>query len=143
MRMPKPAFTRPAKSAPLPPAKRFHHPKFGEGALESQDGVGPDAEADGPLRRRFEDSARTVPDRGLGSGAFLSAKERTLPATEDTCRNASRGIPHRFAFRLRASDHVARSRRDFQASAREDGSHLVRQALETAEGLLGRGRAAA
>ena len=42
-KMPKPEFKRPPPRAAAPPAKRFHHPKFGEGALESQQGEGPDA----------------------------------------------------------------------------------------------------
>ena len=54
--MPKPAFVRPAKSAPPPPAKRMHHPKFGDGVLESQDGVGPDAK----LTIKFESGSKTL-----------------------------------------------------------------------------------
>jgi hypothetical protein len=55
-RMPKPGFKRPAKAEPAPPAKKFHHPKFGEGALESQDGVGPDAK----LTIKFEGGSKTL-----------------------------------------------------------------------------------
>jgi hypothetical protein len=55
-RMPKPELKRPAKAEPLPPAKKFHHPKFGEGALLSQDGVGPDAK----LTIEFESGSKTL-----------------------------------------------------------------------------------
>lgn len=55
-RMPKPAFVRPAKPAPPPPPKRFHHPKFGEGVLESQDGAGEEAK----LTIKFASGSRTL-----------------------------------------------------------------------------------
>jgi hypothetical protein len=42
-RMPKPEFKAPAKPAPAPEAKRYRHPKFGDGVLRAQDGVGPEA----------------------------------------------------------------------------------------------------
>lgn len=41
--MPKPEFKRPPPKAAAPPARKFQHPKFGEGLLESQEGEGPDA----------------------------------------------------------------------------------------------------
>jgi hypothetical protein len=56
MRMPKPVFKRPEKAAPPPPAKRFEHPKFGAGVLESRDGVGPDAK----LTIKFESGSKTL-----------------------------------------------------------------------------------
>jgi hypothetical protein len=55
-RMPKPAFKRPAKPAPPADARRFQHPKFGQGVLEAQDGVGPDAK----LTLRFESGSKTL-----------------------------------------------------------------------------------
>jgi hypothetical protein len=55
-RMPKPEFKRPAKAAPAPDARRFTHPKFGEGELLSQDGVGPDAK----LTIRFDVGQKTM-----------------------------------------------------------------------------------
>jgi hypothetical protein len=55
-RMPKPEFKRPAKAAPPADAKRFQHPKFGEGVLQSQDGVGPDAK----LTIKFEAGSKTL-----------------------------------------------------------------------------------
>jgi hypothetical protein len=55
-RMPKPEFRPPVKAAPLPPAKRFAHPKFGTGVLESQDGVGPEAK----LRIKFESGSKSL-----------------------------------------------------------------------------------
>jgi hypothetical protein len=42
-RMPKPQLRSPAKPAAAPEARRLTHPKFGEGVLTSQDGVGPEA----------------------------------------------------------------------------------------------------
>ena len=42
-RMPKPAFKAPAKPGPAPEAKRFRHPKFGDGVLRAQNGDGPEA----------------------------------------------------------------------------------------------------
>ena len=56
MRMPKPAFKRPEKAAPPPPAARFEHPKFGAGVLVSRDGVGPDAK----LTIKFESGSKTL-----------------------------------------------------------------------------------
>jgi hypothetical protein len=55
-RMPKPAYVRPAGRGPQPPAKRFGHPKFGEGVLERQDGVGPDAK----LTIKFDGGSKTL-----------------------------------------------------------------------------------
>lgn len=55
-RMPKPEFKSPPKPAPPPEAKRFTHPKFGEGVLQSQDGVGPEAK----LTIQFESGAKTL-----------------------------------------------------------------------------------
>ena len=55
-RMPKPEFKRPPKAAPEALAKRFHHPKFGEGVLETQDGIGPEAK----LTIRFDGGSRTL-----------------------------------------------------------------------------------
>jgi len=56
VRMPKPAFVRSAKAAPPPPARRLFHPKFGEGVLESQDGVGPEAK----LTIKFESGSKIL-----------------------------------------------------------------------------------
>jgi hypothetical protein len=55
-RMPKPKFKSPPKPAPAPDARRFTHPKFGEGVLKSQDGVGPEAK----LTIDFESGPRTL-----------------------------------------------------------------------------------
>jgi hypothetical protein len=55
-RMPKPAFRPPAKVAPPPPPKQFHHPKFGVGVLESQEGDGPGAK----LTIKFEIGSKTL-----------------------------------------------------------------------------------
>ena len=55
-RMPKPELKRPAKADAAPPARRFVHPKFGEGVLASQDGAGPDAK----LTIKFESGPRTL-----------------------------------------------------------------------------------
>ena len=55
-RMPKPEFKRPPKPAPPAAAKRFQHPKFGEGVLETQAGVGPDAK----LTIKFEGGSKTL-----------------------------------------------------------------------------------
>jgi hypothetical protein len=59
-RMPKPEFKAPAKPGPTPEARRFRHPKFGDGVLRAQDGAGPEAKltiefANGPktLLARF------------------------------------------------------------------------------------------
>jgi hypothetical protein len=55
-KMPKPEFKRPAPLAPTPPAKRFEHPKFGAGVLESQSGSGPEAK----LTIKFEAGSKTL-----------------------------------------------------------------------------------
>jgi hypothetical protein len=54
-RMPKPAFKAPTKAPPVV-AKRFQHPKFGEGVLQAQDGAGPDAK----LTIKFEAGSKTL-----------------------------------------------------------------------------------
>ncbi len=41
--MPKPERRAPAAPKPPEAARRFQHPKFGDGVLQSQDGTGPDA----------------------------------------------------------------------------------------------------
>lgn len=56
LRMPKPEFKPPPKAAPPPPPKRYQHPKFGEGVLVSQDGVGEDAK----LTIKFEAGPKTL-----------------------------------------------------------------------------------
>jgi hypothetical protein len=55
-RMPKPEFRRPPKPPPPAEARRFRHPKFGEGVLEAQDGAGPDAK----LTIKFESGSKTL-----------------------------------------------------------------------------------
>jgi hypothetical protein len=55
-RMPKPEFKRPPPPPPATAAKRFSHPKFGEGTLVSQDGVGDDAK----LTIKFADATKTL-----------------------------------------------------------------------------------
>jgi len=55
-RMPKPQFRSPPKPAAAPDARRFTHPKFGEGVLKSQDGDGPDAK----LTIQFECGPKTL-----------------------------------------------------------------------------------
>jgi hypothetical protein len=55
-RMPKPEFKRPPKAAPPAAAKRFQHSKFGEGVLEGQDGIGPEAK----LTIKFESGSKTL-----------------------------------------------------------------------------------
>lgn len=55
-RMPKPEFKRPPPPAPAPAVKRFSHPKFGEGALVSQDGVGEGAK----LTIKFASETKTL-----------------------------------------------------------------------------------
>jgi len=55
-RMPKPALTSRAKREPEPPAKRFDHPKFGEGVLERKDGDGPEAK----LTIKFAAGSKTL-----------------------------------------------------------------------------------
>jgi hypothetical protein len=42
-RMPKPEFKARPKPAPAPEPRRYRHPKFGDGVLRAQDGVGPEA----------------------------------------------------------------------------------------------------
>jgi hypothetical protein len=54
-RMPKPAFVAP-KRDPLPPARRFRHPTFGEGLLERQDGAGPESK----LTIKFAGGSKTL-----------------------------------------------------------------------------------
>ena len=56
VRMPKPQFKSPPKPAAAPDARRFTHPKFGEGVLKSQDGEGPDAK----LTIHFESGPKTL-----------------------------------------------------------------------------------
>lgn len=60
-KMPKPQFVKPVKAAPAAPAKRFTHPKFGEGVLESQTGVGEDAK----LTVKFATGSKTLLARYL------------------------------------------------------------------------------
>ena len=55
-RMPKPDFKPPPKPAPPAEGKRFQHPKFGDGVLESQDGIGPEAK----LTIKFESGTKTM-----------------------------------------------------------------------------------
>lgn len=55
-RMPKPEFKKPPPPPPVAAAKRFSHPKFGEGVLVSQDGAGDDAK----LTIKFEAGAKTL-----------------------------------------------------------------------------------
>lgn len=55
-RMPKPEFKRPAAPPPAAAAKKFAHPKFGDGVLVSQDGVGEDAK----LTIKFEAGTKTL-----------------------------------------------------------------------------------
>jgi hypothetical protein len=55
-RMPKPEFKKPPPPPPVAAAKRFSHPKFGEGVLVSQDGAGEDAK----LTIKFEAGAKTL-----------------------------------------------------------------------------------
>jgi hypothetical protein len=55
-KMPKPAFKRPPPPVAAAPAKRFEHPKFGAGVLESQNGVGPEAK----LTIKFESGSKTL-----------------------------------------------------------------------------------
>jgi hypothetical protein len=54
--MPKPARVAPPPAAPAPPAKRFTHPKFGEGVLQQQQGDGPEAK----LTIAFPDGPKTL-----------------------------------------------------------------------------------
>jgi hypothetical protein len=54
--MPRATFRPPVKPAPQAAAKRFHHPKFGEGVLEAQDGVGPEAK----LTIKFASGSKTL-----------------------------------------------------------------------------------
>jgi hypothetical protein len=55
-RMPKPVFVPPARRAPEQPARRFLHPKFGQGLLERQDGVGDDSK----LTIKFDGGTKTL-----------------------------------------------------------------------------------
>ncbi len=55
-RMPKPDFKPPPKPAAAAEAKRFQHPKFGEGVLQSQDGVGVEAK----LTIKFASGSKTL-----------------------------------------------------------------------------------
>jgi hypothetical protein len=55
-RMPKPEFKKPAKAAPPPAQRRFQHPKFGEGVLESQNGEGAEAK----LTIKFASGSKTL-----------------------------------------------------------------------------------
>ena len=55
-KMPKPEFKRPPPAAPAAAAKRFSHPKFGEGVLVSQDGAGEDAK----LTIKFASGPKTM-----------------------------------------------------------------------------------
>jgi hypothetical protein len=55
-RMPKPQFKPPPPPPPPAAAKRFSHPKFGEGVLVSQDGTGQDAK----LTIKFESATKTL-----------------------------------------------------------------------------------
>lgn len=55
-RMPKPEFKRPAPPPPPAAARRFQHPKFGEGVLVSQEGAGEAAK----LTIAFEGGAKTL-----------------------------------------------------------------------------------
>jgi len=55
-RMPKPEFRRPPPKVAPPPPKRFSHPKFGEGVLETRSGEGPDAK----LTIKFEGGSKTL-----------------------------------------------------------------------------------
>ncbi len=55
-RMPRPEFKKPEKAAPPPPAKRYAHPKFGEGTLEAQSGEGPEAK----LTIKFDAGTKTL-----------------------------------------------------------------------------------
>lgn len=55
-RMPKPEFKRPPPPPPAAAPKRFSHPKFGEGALVSQDGAGENAK----LTIKFASETKTL-----------------------------------------------------------------------------------
>jgi hypothetical protein len=55
-RMPKPELRAPAKPVPAPEAKRYRHPKFGDGVLRAQDGAGPEAK----LTIEFEGGPKTL-----------------------------------------------------------------------------------
>jgi hypothetical protein len=55
-RMPKPEFKRLPPKAPPPPPKRFAHPKFGEGVLETKQGEGPEAK----LTIKFQSGSKTL-----------------------------------------------------------------------------------
>lgn len=55
-KMPKPEFKRPPPKAPPPPPRRFTHPKFGEGVLETQQGDGAEAK----LTIKFPSGSKTL-----------------------------------------------------------------------------------
>jgi hypothetical protein len=55
-KMPKPEFKKPPPKAPPPPARRFQHPKFGEGVLEACAGEGPEAK----LTIKFAAGSKTL-----------------------------------------------------------------------------------
>lgn len=56
LKMPKPQFVKPPPKAPPPPARRFSHPKFGEGTLERSEGAGDDMK----LTVKFETGTKTL-----------------------------------------------------------------------------------
>lgn len=56
LKMPKPQFVKPTPKAPPPPARRFTHPKFGEGTLEKSEGAGDDMK----LTVKFETGTKTL-----------------------------------------------------------------------------------
>lgn len=60
-RMPKPEFKRPPPPPPPAAERRFSHPKFGEGTLMSQDGVGENAK----LTIKFASETKTLLARFL------------------------------------------------------------------------------
>jgi hypothetical protein len=55
-RMPKPEFKRPPPPSPVAAARKFSHPKFGDGVLVSQDGAGADAK----LTIKFAEATKTL-----------------------------------------------------------------------------------
>jgi hypothetical protein len=56
MRMPKPERKPIVKPPPPAAPKRYQHPKFGDGVLQSQDGAGDDAK----LTIKFESGTKTL-----------------------------------------------------------------------------------
>lgn len=56
LKMPKPEFKKPPPKVAPPPPKRFAHPKFGEGVLETQQGDGPEAK----LTIKFQGGSKTL-----------------------------------------------------------------------------------